>query len=210
MFCSVQNSHYLSTATFCHLVCTYEARIWSFCPSIAKGLILGGVCLCVMTAVSSCWKQDRPPPSLDVQCVLHWKKPLYQDVDCCVELCCLQLDSNLLISSIFLLNKNFMYTGNEWGVAGKWCALAELLPCRSSEGHLYKNHIDLCQGSSSSHLHGLPLLINLRAVWARAASVNASKHFWEAGWIGPHAALSHPSCTALLLAGVILLLAGVT
>lgn len=66
------------------------------------------------------------------------QKVTLQDVDFYIEMCCLQLDSNLLFSSIFFLNKGFVYTGNEGEVSGKCCALAELLHCGASEGDLYK------------------------------------------------------------------------
>lgn len=151
--------------------------------------------------VCACLEAGSPPPlSLDVQCVLRWKKLLC--VDCSKELrCCLQRDSSLLISSVFLLDKNFMYTGSEWVVAGKWCALAKLLPRRAPEYDLYKNHIYLCRGSSLSQLYGLPSLMELTPVWTQAASVNASKHFWETRWIF-HMALFHTGCISLLLCGV--------
>lgn len=96
-----------------------------------------------MTTVWTCWMQDCLPHHYVCKCTLL-QKTILQDVDFYIEMCCLQLDSTLLFSSMYFLNKNFVYTGNEGEVSGKRCAFAELLCCGASEGDLYKTHTNLC------------------------------------------------------------------
>lgn len=79
------------------------------------------------------------------------QKASLQDAAFYIEIHCLQLDSSLLFASIFSLNKNFVYTGSEGEVSGKFCAFAELLHCGASEGDLYRAHTELLRKPAVEH-----------------------------------------------------------
>lgn len=138
--CKIHSTFLLPSLIFLpSLLCT---KLWFglFAPALLRSSFRGGGC--VMTAVWTCWMQDCCPYHYTCNVCLAAKSTLW-DVDFYVGMRCLQLDSSLLFSSIFSLNKNFVYTGNEGEFSGK-CAFTELLRCGASEGDLYKTHTELC------------------------------------------------------------------